>query len=88
MWLSCKRRDESGDAPRVACEPGNRVVSILSRLPAGRARRRSAIIPEPAVRHRIDCRSSFDILIVYVIYIFQILFRVVYWVERYFFDLT
>ncbi|KAK9165880.1 hypothetical protein Scep_001071 [Stephania cephalantha] len=29
-----------------------------------RAKRRSAIIPEPAARHWIDCRSSFDILIV------------------------
>ncbi|KAK9088801.1 hypothetical protein Scep_027883 [Stephania cephalantha] len=28
---------------------------IQSRLPAGRAKRRSAIIPEPAARHYIDC---------------------------------
>ncbi|KAK9163521.1 hypothetical protein Syun_004423 [Stephania yunnanensis] len=25
----CKRRDENGDVPRIACEPGNWVVSIL-----------------------------------------------------------
>ncbi|KAK9157453.1 hypothetical protein Scep_004027 [Stephania cephalantha] len=31
-WPSCRRRDESGDTPRVACEPGNRVVSILVSL--------------------------------------------------------
>ncbi|KAK9104748.1 hypothetical protein Scep_021592 [Stephania cephalantha] len=55
---------------------------VVSRLPAGRAKRRSTIIPEPAARHCIDYRSSFDILIVYVIYVFQILFGVVYWVER------
>ncbi|KAK9157718.1 hypothetical protein Scep_004292 [Stephania cephalantha] len=55
---------------------------VVSRLPAGRANRRLAIIPEPRARHCINCRSSFDILIVYVIYVFQILFGVVYWVER------
>ncbi|KAK9148654.1 hypothetical protein Scep_007411 [Stephania cephalantha] len=37
---------------------------VVSRLLAGRAKRRSAIIPELAARHCIDCRYSFDILIV------------------------
>ncbi|KAK9141617.1 hypothetical protein Syun_011017 [Stephania yunnanensis] len=41
-----------------------------------------AIILEPAACNCIDCRSSFDFLIVYVQYVFQILFEVVYWVER------
>ncbi|KAK9157855.1 hypothetical protein Scep_004429 [Stephania cephalantha] len=40
---------------------------VVSRLPTGRARRKSAIIPEPAARHYIDYRSSFGILIMYVI---------------------
>ncbi|KAK9104645.1 hypothetical protein Scep_021489 [Stephania cephalantha] len=43
------------------------VVWVQSRLPASRARRRSTIIPEPVARHCIDCRSSFGVLIVYVI---------------------
>ncbi|KAK9157358.1 hypothetical protein Scep_003932 [Stephania cephalantha] len=30
--LSCRRRDESRDTPRIACESGNRVVSILVSL--------------------------------------------------------
>ncbi|KAK9161301.1 hypothetical protein Syun_007642 [Stephania yunnanensis] len=47
---------------------------VVSRLSACRTRRRLTIIPEPAPRHYIDCRSSFGILIVYVIYVFQILF--------------
>ncbi|KAK9111516.1 hypothetical protein Scep_019035 [Stephania cephalantha] len=37
---------------------------VVSRLLAGRAKRRSVIIPKPAAHHYIDCRSSFDILIV------------------------
>ncbi|KAK9160113.1 hypothetical protein Syun_006454 [Stephania yunnanensis] len=35
-----------------------RLLICPSRLPAGRARRRSAIIPELAARHCIDCRDG------------------------------
>ncbi|KAK9111960.1 hypothetical protein Scep_019479 [Stephania cephalantha] len=66
--------------PRLFCSRSDHTTE--SRLPAGRAKRRSAIILDPAARHCFDCRSSFGILIVHVIYVFQILFGVVYWVER------